>query len=131
MKSGSYLIFLRRLELQVSIGLHPDERAAPQRLFLSAAMMLQRQGPGDRNDAVVDYDFLRDAAIRIASERHWDLQESLCEAVAEAAIEGGASGVLVESAKPDIYPEADAVGCRLARVAPGGPETAWLLTLPL
>ena len=111
-----YRILLEGLEVTMGLGIHASERAAPQRVVLNVAMDCSYAGlPEDRIDAVVDYDFLREGIIRLARSRHFELQETLCEAVAALAFADPAVvRVTVRSMKPDIYPDAR-IGCEIVR----------------
>ena len=113
---AEYRINLGGLEVTMGLGIHPGERAAPQRVILDVAMDCHyAHPPEDRIDAVVDYDFLREGIIRLAASRHFELQETLCEAVAALAFADPAVvRVTVRSAKPDIYPDAR-IGCEIVR----------------
>jgi dihydroneopterin aldolase len=113
---ADYRILLEGLEVVMGLGIHPGERAAPQRVVLNVAMdCTYCDPPEDRIDAVVDYDFLREGIIRLACSRHFELQETLCEAVAALAFADPAVvRVTVRSMKPDIYPDAR-IGCEIVR----------------
>lgn len=111
-----YRILLEGLEVVMGLGIHDVERAAPQRVVLNVAMDCRYAAiPEDRIDAVVDYDFLREGVIRLAASRHFELQETFCEAVAALAFADPAVvRVTVRSMKLDIYPDAR-VGCEISR----------------
>ena len=111
-----YRVLLEGLEVTMGLGIHPGERAAPQRVVLTVAMdCTYPHPPADRIDAVMDYDFLREGIIRLAASRHFELQETLCEAVAALAFADPAvARVTVRSMKPDIYPDAR-IGCEIVR----------------
>lgn len=110
-----YLLFLRNLSLDLSIGLHDFEKAAPQRIFVSAALVVEKSDPAlDDVADVYDYDGLRETILAIGREPHVLLQETLCQRIvdycrAQPRIAGG----WVRSAKPDVYPDAEAVGCQI------------------
>jgi dihydroneopterin aldolase len=108
-----YVIFLERLCLHARIGIHPEERAASQRLLIDVALLLDRTSEADDIGAVVDYDGVRTDAAALAAARHWDLQETFCAAVVRAARARGAAAVLAVTRKPDIYPDCAGVGCRM------------------
>ena len=114
---ADYTIRLEALEVIMGLGIHPGERAAPQRVVLNVAMDCSYPAPPeDRIGAVVDYDFLREDILRLAASRHFELQETLCEAVAALAFADPAVvRVTVRSMKPDIYPDAR-IGCEIVRV---------------
>ena len=113
---AEYTIHLEGLEVVMGLGIHDHERAAPQRVTIDVAMDCRYSAqPEDRIGAVVDYDFLREGIVRLAGSRHFELQETLCEAVAALAFADPAVvRVRVHSKKLDVYPDAR-VGCEIAR----------------
>jgi 7,8-dihydroneopterin aldolase/epimerase/oxygenase len=75
---AEYVILLEGLEVTMGLGIHPHERAAPQRVKVDVAMTCRYDGPPeDRIGAVVDYDFLRAEIHALVASRHFELQESL------------------------------------------------------
>ena len=119
--AGRYATILDGLEVTMRLGIHPDEVARPQRVRLTVTLYVDYGGapPGDAIAAAVDYDFVREGVRRLA-ERHFALQEALCEAVATLCFaDERVRGVRVRSVKPDIYPDA-AVGCEIVRANPAG-----------
>lgn len=114
---AEYTILLEGLEVTMGLGIHPEERAAPQRVVVNVEMTCAYPAPPeDRIDAVVDYDFLRTGIAQLASSRHFELQESLCDEVARLALrDPRVVRVRVRSMKLDIYPDAR-VGCEIVRV---------------
>ncbi len=113
---ADYTIRLEGLEVMMGLGIHDHERAAPQRVVIDVAMDCAYPAPPeDRIGAVVDYDFLREGIVRLAASRHFELQETLCDAVAALAFADPAVvRVRVQSMKPDVYPDAR-VGCEIVR----------------
>ncbi|HVJ02893.1 MAG TPA: dihydroneopterin aldolase [Sphingomonas sp.] len=113
---ADYAILLEGLELHMGLGVHAHERAAPQRVVLNVAMTCRYDPPPeDRIDAVVDYDFLRTEIHELAKSRHFELQETLCDAVAALALrDSRVIEVRVRSMKLDIYPDAR-IGCEVVR----------------
>jgi 7,8-dihydroneopterin aldolase/epimerase/oxygenase len=113
--SAVYAIILREHALMVRIGIHDFERQGPQRLLVTAAVAMARKSDGDAIGHVVDYDYLREEAATLAGERHYELQESFCEAlIARCRQRAGVLGVAVLTQKPDVYPDCRAVGCLMA-----------------
>jgi dihydroneopterin aldolase len=99
------------------IGIHPEELAGPQRVIISIWLHCRYDDGSlpDAIEAVVDYDFLRREILALAASRHFNLQETLCEAIAALAlVDPRVKRVRVRSTKPDIYPDA-AVGCEIER----------------
>jgi dihydroneopterin aldolase len=113
---AEYTVLLDGLEVTMGLGIHPEERAAPQRVTLHVAMTCRYPAaPEDRIDAVVDYDFLRTGIRKLAQSRHFELQETLCDAVAALALaDARVIRVSVRSMKLDIYPDAR-IGCEIVR----------------
>ncbi|RYE03624.1 MAG: dihydroneopterin aldolase [Sphingomonadales bacterium] len=111
-----YTIHLEDLTVTMGLGIHEAERAAPQRVVLNVAMTCSYDAaPDDRIDAVVDYDFLRSQILVLATSKHFELQEVLCERVAALALaDPRVARVRVRSMKPDIYPDAR-IGCEIER----------------
>jgi dihydroneopterin aldolase len=123
-----YVLFLRDLAVPVRIGLHDFEKAGPQRLLISAALVVTLdEACADDPAAVYDYDGLRKFVLAIGESGHIALQETICAKIADycqalPAVSGG----WVRTAKPDVYPDAREVGCQMAW---GDAEARALLTL--
>lgn len=111
-----YTILLEGLSVTMGLGIHDAERAAPQRVLIDVAMTCAYpQAPEDQIERVVDYDFLRERIRALVAERHFALQETLCDAVAALALaDRHVTQVSVRSTKPDIYPDAR-IGCEIVR----------------
>lgn len=117
--AGRYATILDGFEVTMRLGIHPNEVAAPQRVRLTVTLYVDYDSapPGDDIAAAVDYDFVRTGIERLA-ERHFHLQEALCEAVAALCfVDRRVRGARVRSIKPDIYPDA-AIGCEIFRSNP-------------
>ena len=113
-------ILLDSLEIQADIGFHEFEIGKPQRLLITVEIWLDELGPPAHDDpeAAWDYDLLRSEIIRIAGERRYNLQETLVHAIyRRLAAMRGVKALRVKSAKPDIYPDAMAVGVEIASFA--------------
>lgn len=109
-----HALFLTDYRLPVSIGIHPHERAAPQTIRIDITLLVEHEITGDSIDAVVDYDFLRDEIAALAARGHFETQEALCAAILSLCRNhGGPVGARVSTQKPDIYPDAAGVGCRM------------------
>jgi dihydroneopterin aldolase len=110
-------ILLDALEVEADIGFHDFEIGKPQRLIVTVEIWLDELDPpaDDSPDAAWDYDLLRSESVRIAGERRYNLQETLVHAVYQRlAAMRGVRALRVKSAKPDIYPDAKAVGVEIA-----------------
>lgn len=116
MKIESYSLFLRGFEVETRIGIHDFERESAQRLAISISIDIDpARLPGtDDIAATFDYDWVRDSVRKLATSRHFDLQETLvCAIVDLLAGRPEIARVRVETAKPDVYPDVEAVGCRV------------------
>lgn len=110
-------ILLDSLEVQADIGFHDFEIGTPQRLLVTVEIWLDDPSapPEDDPDAAWDYDLLRSEIIRLAGERRYNLQETLVHRIyRRLAAMRGVKALRVKSAKPDIYPDARAVGVEIA-----------------
>lgn len=106
-------ILIDSLEVMADIGFHDYEIGTPQRLLISVELWIdQRESPTDDDPAHAwDYDFVVQQVRRLATERRYNLQETLVHAIFERL--AGAHGVealRVTSTKPDVYPDARGVG---------------------
>ncbi len=114
---AEYTIHLDGLVVEIGLGIHAHERAAPQRVELNVAMRcVYETAPADEIAAVVDYDYLRTGIHALAARGHIELQETLCDAVAALALSADPriAEVRVRSMKLDVYPDAR-VGCEVVR----------------
>ncbi len=121
-------LFLRRHEVRVRIGVHAFEKSAAQRMWIDVdlyvpyAASTPRQ---DRIDEVVDYDFVRAVIAERIQQGHIELQETLCDDLAQRLLQHpGVRAVRLSTCKPDVYPDCEAVGVEVFRVKPEPPEAA-------
>lgn len=111
-------ILVRNLEIVLSIGVHEEEKTAPQRLLVSVEADMQ----GDRDEAddfrsTLDYDRICDFIRSLSRQPHIELQETVARRVLEFTLAlPGVSRARVETRKPDIFSDCDFVGVRLAGV---------------
>ena len=110
-------ILLDSLEVETDIGFHDFEIGAPQRLLITVQIWLDDVSvpPGDDPKGAWDYDYLRSEVKALASERRYNLQETLAHAIYERfAALAGVKALRVATSKPDIYPDAKQVGVEIA-----------------
>ena len=116
MKLERFSIFLDGFEVEADIGIHDFERKAPQRIAIRIELELDPADLPSRDDIAdtLDYDWLRLEVKRLVAGRRFDLQETLARAILDiVAGKPQVRRAIVETAKPDVYPDARAVGCRL------------------
>lgn len=110
-------IMLDSLEVMADIGFHEFEIGNPQRLLVTVELWLEDLDPPDDEDhqSAWNYDYLRTEVTRIATERRYNLQETLVHAIFQrVAAYRGVKALRVKSVKPDIYEDAKAVGVEIA-----------------
>lgn len=112
-------LFLRGFELQVRIGIHDFELQGSQRMRFDVDLYVpyvHSSPTQDRIEEIVDYDFVRDTIRRLCASGHINLQETLCDAIAQTLLgHAQVAAVRVSTCKPDVYPDCDAVGVEVFR----------------
>jgi dihydroneopterin aldolase len=116
----SQRIVLEGLEVQSDIGFHDFEIGSPQRLLVSVEVWLNDLAPpaDDHPSEAWNYDFLRTEVAELAAARRYNLQETLAHAIFErVAAFHGVRALRIRLSKPDVYPDAEAVGVEVASFA--------------
>jgi dihydroneopterin aldolase len=110
--SGVVTHFFTAISVTTSIGIHPPEKAAPQRILVDLEYdVRQPVGHADEIADVLDYDRVREDVAAIAGSRHFNLQETLCrDILASLMARPPVIRARVSTRKPDIYPDVEAVG---------------------
>lgn len=119
---AEYTTILDQLTVMIRLGIHAYE-LEPQRVLVSVEMTVDYPAPpsADRIEEVLDYDFVRDGILRLAAERRFALQETLCESIAALCLaDARVRRVRVRTLKTDVYPDAG-VGCEIIRSGCGNP----------
>jgi len=126
-----YIVRIGGIRTNASIGIHAFELAARQRLMVSVTLMVRPPGGEDDIGSVVDYDFVRAGVLGLVDARHFNLQEALCGDILDLSLaQPGVLGAVVQTSKPDVYPDVSDVACRLGRMAPPLETFPWW-TLPV
>lgn len=113
-----YEIFLRGMELDARVGVHRFERERPQRLRLDVTLSVTRSGEpdADRLVDVLNYERVVEAVRALCAGAHINLLETVAERIAALCLaEARVAGVRVSVAKPDIFPDVEAVGVLIER----------------
>src|SRR5262249_25705185 len=119
-------LFFRDFRLSVSIGIHDSEQKAPQTVVLNVDLVLAPPDKphGDRIANVLNYDTVHDAIVALAGSRHFNLQETLVDAILDLCLaQPGVIEARVSTEKPDVYRD-----CRVGyeavrgRLGGGGPR---------
>ena len=116
---GCRRLFLRNYEVRMNIGVHHFEKRGEQRvcinvdLYVPLALSTPVQ---DDLSEVVDYDFIRRTVAARLSKGHIHLQETLCDDIlTQVLLHPKVHAARVSTAKPDVYPDCDAVGVEVFR----------------
>jgi 7,8-dihydroneopterin aldolase/epimerase/oxygenase len=118
-------MFVRDMVLAASIGVHPHEHAAPQRVRINidvgveddGARPLSRQPIGrDELSRVVDYERLAERVRAIVASGHVRLVETLAERIAETCLADRRVHLArVRVEKLDIFADAVSAGVEIER----------------
>lgn len=112
-------VFLKNYEVWINIGVHEFEKKAEQRVIINVDLYvpLEISTPtADELDEVVDYDFIRRTVAARVSQGHIHLQETLCDDLLVAILtHPKVHAARVSTAKPDVYPDCEAVGVEVFR----------------
>ena len=116
------VIVFEDVELPLRIGAYESERHAPQRVLISAELLVVPAVPLGSDDLaeVVDYDAIHRDIAALAQAPHIDLQETLAERVAAVCLKPrDVAAVEVYVRKVDVYPDCRSVGIRVLRTRRG------------
>jgi dihydroneopterin aldolase len=119
--AGTRIVFVRGLTLTARLGVHPHEKAAPQRVVIHVELAVTDEaapdGVGlDEFRRVVDYERIVKGAREAALTGHTLLVETLAERVASIALtDPRVRRARVTVEKPDAFPDATAVGVVVER----------------
>ena len=118
-------VFIRDMLLMASIGVHPHELAAPQRIRINIDLGVeddgarpQSRGPVGRDalSRVVDYEALADRVRSIVSSGHVRLVETLAERIAESCLADRRVHLArVRLEKLDVFADAASAGVEVER----------------
>jgi len=113
-------IFLRDHAVSVQIGAHDFEKGHAQRVIFNVELFVpyaMSTPQSDRLSEVVDYDFVREVIAERVAGGHVELQETLCDDLAERMLKHPRIwAVRLSSCKPDVYPDCAGVGVEVFRM---------------
>jgi 7,8-dihydroneopterin aldolase/epimerase/oxygenase len=104
--SADRRLFIRDFRLQVSIGIHDFEKKGTQTVVVNVDLLLAPADKphGDRIANVLNYDIVHDGIVALARSRHFNLQETLVEAILDFCLsQPGVVEARVSTEKPDVY----------------------------
>tara|TARA_B100001057_G_C22510427_1_gene817647 strand:- start:83 stop:445 length:363 start_codon:yes stop_codon:yes gene_type:complete len=105
--------FLKDYAVPVSIGIHEFEKARRQTVIINIEMYLENADVNrdDNIENTLNYDFLRSEIEILVKDRHFNLQETLCNEIINICTGKKLfSKIIVSTSKPDIYEDCDTVG---------------------
>lgn len=112
------VVFLRGLQVDASIGVHPHERESRQLILVDVELDLGSLPPprDDRLAETVDYQRLATAVTAMAREGHVQLVETLAHRIADWCLaDPRVRGARVRIEKPAALAHAAAAGCDVTR----------------
>ena len=104
--TSSRRIFFRDLRLQVSIGIYDFELEKPQAVVINVDLLLvePERAADDSIANVLNYDVIHDGIVALAGSRHFNLQETLVEAILDLCLaQPQVAEARVSTEKPDVY----------------------------
>ena len=112
-------VLFSEVEVMCSIGLHGFEKQAKQRVLIDieARLDTDHEPQADNVADTLDYDQISNTVIEIAEARHYDLQETMARHIYDALSQmKHVVGVMVQTQKPDVYPNCKTVAYRLSNL---------------
>ena len=111
-------VFVNRLAVEASIGIHPHERENKQTIWLTIdAGVLEDSATPEAIGDVVCYEDMCRIATALASDGHIDLVETLAERIADRLMEDPRLvQIRVQIEKPQAIDQAAAVGIAISRL---------------
>ncbi|MBL6762082.1 MAG: dihydroneopterin aldolase [PS1 clade bacterium] len=112
-------VFVNRLAVEASIGIHQHEKQAKQEIWLTIdAGVLEDAGDTPANIAdVVCYEDICKTATALATDGHIDLVETLAENIADALMQDTRIvQIRVQIEKPQAIAKAASVGIAISRL---------------
>jgi dihydroneopterin aldolase len=113
-------IFIKDCIVDAQIGVYHSEKGRTQELSVSIVVQIaEPQGSIEDDIAnVLDYGNIRDGIYELACAKHINLQETLCEALADYCLSFEAVQVVyVRLAKLEAFGDCNGVGCELIKRA--------------
>lgn len=111
-------VFINRLAVEASIGIHPHERENKQTIWLTIdAGVLEESASAEAIGDVVCYEDMCKTATALASDGHIDLVETLAERIADRLMEDPRLvQIRVQIEKPQAIDQAASVGIAISRL---------------
>lgn len=120
-RSGVRHLFVRDMEMQMPIGIHPMEHAEAQRIIVNVDLAVSDTPVKmtDRYADVVCYQQVVERVRALVADGHVNLVETLAERIAAACLEDErVKSARVRVEKPDIFEDCRSVGIEIERLQP-------------
>ena len=114
-------VFVRDLEVETEIGIHPREKHIAQRIIINVDLAISETPvkDTDRYSDVVCYEQVVTRVRAFAAEGHVNLLETMAERIAAACLEDPrVLSARVRIEKPDIFDDCHSVGIEIERLQP-------------
>ena len=114
-------VFVRDLEVETEIGIHPREKHVPQRIVINVDLAVAETPvkDTDRYSDVVCYEQVVERVRAFAAEGHVNLVETMAERIAAACLEDRrVLSARVRIEKPEIFEDCRSVGIEIERFQP-------------
>ena len=118
---GLRRVFIRDLEIVVSVGVLEREKRYEQRIIVSTDLLVRDEydGVSDRLGDVLDYSKVVDGIVRLVQSEHVNLIETLAERIARQCLaDTRVESVRVRIEKPDVMEHCRSVGIEIERGRP-------------
>jgi len=104
-------IFFENIEVIISIGIHDFEKVKKQKVLISIELTVNISPADDSISTTLDYDQILEFVLKIANNKHFNLQETLCNEIVNFCLsKSQVRAVKVITKKVDVYQNCDAVG---------------------
>ena len=110
---------ISQINVICSIGIHDFERAEKQRITVDLEVLLSadKEPQVDNIEQALNYDTIREMVIKIATSRHFDLQETLARTIFDSVQAlSTVDALMVRTAKPDVYEDVQSVAYQLSNL---------------
>ena len=112
-------LFLKGMEVDANIGVYDFEKGVTQKLVIDVDVYVLKEDSSpkaDQLDEVCDYDFSRQVISTRIKRGHVNLQETLCDELAESLLAHPlVMAVQLSTRKTEVYPDCEAVGVEIYR----------------
>lgn len=109
-------VFIRHLELFISIGIHPHEREKLQKVLIDVEMAAPAPVFEQEKDLEnwIDYEKVYFAIVKLAKQQHFELVEMLAKKIIDVVFQlTSAVSVRVDIGKPEVFDGACVAGASL------------------